>query len=230
MQYYSNIPIKHWAVEDRPREKMMQRGAESLTDAELIAILLSTGTRERSAIDLGRDILEQVGGLDRLGRSSVAELTRIRGIGKAKAITLVSAFELARRRLASEAQAVKISSSQRAADYLRARIGDLDQEVFYVLFLNQNNEVKGEKRISLGGVSATVIDPRLVFREAVGQLASALIVAHNHPSGNLQPSDADLSITRKLSEGAKLFDMRILDHLIITMRGHYSFADQGLLA
>jgi DNA repair protein RadC len=229
MSQYNNLPIKAWAVEDRPREKLMQRGIEALTDAELIALLLATGTRNLSAIDLARNLLQETGGLHQLARCNVRELTRIKGIGKAKAIGLVAAFELGRRKNLNAQPEVKVTSSDIVADYLTPKLHDLNQEVFYVLFLNRNNIIKAEKMIFKGGVSATIIDPKLIFREAVHHLASAIIVAHNHPSGNLNPSKSDLETTRKLVEGGKLFDIHVLDHIIISNRGHYSFADHGMI-
>ncbi len=224
---YSNTPITQWALEDRPREKLMKRGVDALTDAELVAILLGSGTRELSAISLGRKVLDEIGGLNQLARSGVEELTRIKGIGPAKAISIVTAFELGRRKGIVPEQALRITSAETVAQYLIPKMADLNQEVFYVLFLNRNNEIKAEKPIFRGGVSATVIDPKIVFREAINQLASAMIIAHNHPSGNLSPSQADIQITQKLVEAGKFFDIRVLDHLIISSRGYFSFADEG---
>jgi len=223
------IPIKHWDVEDRPREKLLKRGAAALTDAELVAILLSTGTREMSAIDLARLVLKERGGLRQLGRSSVAALTKIRGIGKAKALTLVAAFELAKRKNAVQAEEVRFTGSATVFQYLHPKLADLEQEVFYLLCLNRKNVVKAEKAIFKGGVSTTIIDYKLIFKEAFVHLASALIVAHNHPSGTLKPSKADISITQRLVKMGKLMEIPILDHLIITQDGYYSFADAGML-
>ncbi|MEM6764846.1 MAG: DNA repair protein RadC [Bacteroidota bacterium] len=229
MTYYTRLPITSWAEEDKPREKLLKRGISSLTDAELLGILFGTGTREVSAIDLGRKVLEEVGNLHQLARTDVRELMKIKGIGKAKAVTLVSAFELARRKGISAAERIKISSSESVANYLSPKLEDLNQEVFYLLFLNRNNEIKAEKMIFQGGVSATVIDPKIVFKEAINHLASAMIVAHNHPSGNLTPSKADHESTRKLVAAGKLFDIHVLDHIIISIKGYYSFADHGLI-
>lgn len=229
METYRHSPIKDWALEDRPREKLLQRGLESLTDAELLAILISTGTRELSAIDLARSILCETGGLQQLARANVAELIRIKGIGKAKAISLIAAFELGRRKSRDQVIAPKVTHSEAVANYLLPRLSDLNQEVFYVLFLNRNNEIIAEKQIFRGGVAATIIDPRIVFREAIHHLASAIILSHNHPSGNLTPSQADIDITRKLRDGGKVFDIQILDHIIISHRGYYSFADEGMM-
>ena len=224
---YQQIPITAWAAEDRPREKLMQRGIGALNDAELIAILLGSGSREQSAIDLARHLLKETGGLAGLARSSFKALTRFNGIGPAKAISVVSAFELGRRKEYAHPERIKVTQSGIAARYLQPKLADEEREVFYLLFLNRNNEITGEQRIFTGGISATVIDPKLIFREAMLHLASGLIVAHNHPSGNLTPSRADLNITRKLREAGKLIDMPVLDHLIISHRGFYSFADEG---
>lgn len=222
-------PITDWAIEDRPREKLLERGVASLTSAELIALLLSTGTQRASALDLARDLLAHFGDLPQMARASTSELMQLRGIGKAKAITLIAAFELGRRKLQVPAPQCKIYSAQAVANYLGPKMADLDQEVFHVLFLNRNNVIKAEKQFFKGGVSATIIDPKLIFREAVHQLCSALILAHNHPSGSLRPSQADLAITRKLVEGAQVFDIQVLDHIILSHQGYYSFADQGQL-
>lgn len=226
---YHHQPITQWAMEDRPREKMLQRGIDALTDAELLAIILGSGTRELSAIGLARQVLQEVGSLVQVARCSVNELTRIKGIGPAKAIAIVSAFEMGRRKGLAPDEVIKFTSSEKVANYLIPRLADLQQEVFYVLFLNRNNEVKAEKPIHRGGVSATIVDPKLIFREAINQLASALILAHNHPSGNLRPSQADISITHKLARAGQLFDIKVLDHIIVSHRGYFSFADEGIM-
>lgn len=229
MNYPAHLPIKSWALEDRPREKFLQRGKDALTDAELLAILIGSGTRELSAIDLARKVLEEMGGFHQLAKCSVKELTRIKGIGKVKALSIVAAFELSRRKSAINRTSVRLTSSQIIADLLIPRMEDLQQEVFHVLFINQNLKIVGEKQIFQGGVASTVIDVRLVIKEAVNYLASAIVLAHNHPSGSLQPSHADKAITQKVVEAARLFDIRVLDHLIISSMGYYSFADQGLM-
>lgn len=248
--YPSHVPIKAWAVEDRPREKLINQGIENLADAELLAILLGTGTRDYSAIQLAYNVLEESCGLPGLAISGVEELSKIKGIGPAKALTMVVAFELARRkeekeialsrnqlksshltsrRLIPESAKLRITSSSVAASYLQTKICDLPQEVFYVLFMNRNNEVISEKQIFAGGVATTIIDVKLVFKEAIGRLASGVVVAHNHPSGNPQPSQADIHITHKLYQASKILDITLLDHVIITEYDHYSFADEGML-
>lgn len=228
MTYYRQ-PISHWAVEDRPREKLQQRGLAAMTDAELLAILLGSGTRDLSALDLARQLLAQTGSLENLARAGIPELTQHKGVGPAKAITLIAAFELARRRRLNTEKKFKVRGSEGVARHLMPLLGDHQQEVFYVLFLNRNHEVEFEREFFRGGIAATIVDPRLIFREALSRLASAIIVAHNHPSGNLKPSEADIQITRKLAEGSRLFDIAFLDHLIISPQGYYSFADEGML-
>jgi DNA repair protein RadC len=231
--YYTDTPIKFWAEEDRPREKLMKRGIGSLTDSELLAIILGQGTVTQggrlSALDLARQLLATFGSLERIARCKVNELTRIKGIGKAKAISIVACFELGRRKASEVHKNLRVTDSKSVANYLQPMLADLDQEVFYVLFLNRNNELQAEQQIFKGGISATIIDPRLVFKEAIAHLSSALIIAHNHPSGSLTPSQADISITRQLKEGGELFGIQVLDHLIISRRGYYSFADEGML-
>lgn len=229
MSNYEHIPIKAWALEDRPREKMLHRGMDALTDAELLALILATGTKDQSAIDLARSILREMGGLHRLARSSVSELIKIKGIGPAKAITLMAAFEISRRKHLTEEEEVKVKGAESVAKYLGPKLEDLEQEVFYVLFLNRNNVVKSEKLFFRGGISATVIDPKPVYKEALNMLASAIVMVHNHPSGNLTPSKADMDITKKMVDAGKMVDIQVLDHVIITRKGYYSFADQGML-
>lgn len=229
MQYYNNISIKSWAAEDRPREKMLEKGVSALTDAELIAILFGTGSREMSAIDLARKMISEIGGLEKIARADIAEMTKIKGIGDAKAISLAAAFELGRRKSRNEVFETKISGSEVAGNYLMQKIGDNEQEVFWALFLDRKNAIKSEKLISIGGLSSTIIDVRVVFKEAVQQLACSLIVSHNHPSGNLTPSQADKDITKKLVDAGRLFDIPIMDHIIVSNKSYYSFADNGLL-
>jgi len=226
---YAPLPIKSLAEEDRPREKLLQRGIDALTDAELIAILLGSGTTDKSAIQLAQEILKARGNLGALARCGVQELTHFKGVGPAKAITLVTAFELGRRKAQQQPERYKIGSSIDAARYLQPRLSDLEREVFYILCLNRNHEVIYEKELFRGGISATVIDPKLVFREAFNHVAAGIIVAHNHPSGNLKPSMADVRITQKLLEAGHHLELPVLDHLIISYRGYFSFADEGLM-
>lgn len=230
MGYQSEFKsIKEWAVEDRPREKMLTKGVEALTDAELLAVLLATGTREMSALDLAKKIIQDLGGFGQVARASAKKLMTIKGIGEAKALTITAALELGRRKAREEVFSLQIKSSETAARYLMEKIGDSEQEIFYVLFLDRKNAIKSEKMISLGSISATLIDTRVVMKEAVQHLASSMIVSHNHPSGNLQPSQADIDITKKLKEAGKIFDIPIIDHIIVSSKGYYSFADNGSL-
>ncbi len=224
---YTHSSIKSWAVEDRPREKMLQKGCDALTDAELIAILLATGTREMSAVELARTVLEQIGGFAKVARSSIKELTKVKGIGEVKALTLTAAFELGKRKAREEVFATSVTSSELAARYLMEKIGNSEQEVFYILYLDRKNAIKSEYLLSKGTISSTVVDIRLLYKEAVQQAAASIIVAHNHPSGNLTPSQADIDITHKIKEAGKLFDIALLDHVIVSQKGFYSFADNG---
>jgi DNA repair protein RadC len=228
---YSKQGIKALAVEDRPREKLMNRGISSLTDAELIAILISSGNRKESAVELSHRIMESIHyNLHELGKLNCDELKRFRGIGEVKAVTLIAAMELGRRKNQSEAlDNEQIKGSRDAANFLRPEIGDLSHEEFWVLFLNRNNKVTGKQKLSQGGMTGTVIDVRLVLKLALERHATSLIICHNHPSGNLEPSDADKKITRQLKSAAALMEIPVIDHLIITQSGFFSFADEGLL-
>lgn len=225
------VSIKSWAEEDRPREKLLLKGTTALSDAELIAILLGTGTPSMSAVDLAKKILQTTGNnLDEVARQSVKDLTKIRGIGEAKAITVVAALELGRRRKdRTPEERPKINSSREAYNLMRADLMDLTHEEFWILLINRAHRLIRKQRISTGGVAGTVADPRLIFKFALEELASGIILVHNHPSGNLVPSAADVSLTARLKEGGKLLDMQVLDHLIVAGRGYFSFADEGLL-
>lgn len=231
MLNYDKPGIKAWAVEDRPREKLISRGISALTDGELIAILISSGNSKESAVELSRRIMETVHhNLHELGKLNCDELERFRGIGKAKALTLLAAMELGRRRNQSEAlENGQVKGSKDAANYLRPEIGDLSHEEFWVLFLNRQNKILGKQKLSQGGMTGTVIDVRLVLKLALEKHATSLIFAHNHPSGNLEPSDADRKITRQLKEAAALMEIPVIDHLIVTQSGYFSFADEGML-
>lgn len=223
--------IKHWAEDDRPREKMLHKGYAALSDAELIAILIQSGTREKSAVDLAREIL-QLGNqnLSHLGKLTLKDFQKVKGIGEARAITLAAALELGRRRQIGEGMEQKeINSSRAAADILIPLMGDLAQEKFCVLCLNASNKLIHYEFVSSGGFSSTIVDPKMVFRTALQHVASRLIIAHNHPSGNMQPSAADRQITEKLKAGSKLIDMQLVDHIIIADKKYFSFADGGLL-
>ncbi len=223
--------IKTWAEDDRPREKLLLKGRSALSDAELIAILLGSGSRELSAVDLAKHILSSTGNrLNDLARLQVADLCKFKGIGEAKAISIVAALELGRRRREEEVGVKpKISSSRDAYELLNSKLADLDHEEFWILILSRSNQVKEKVCISRGGISGTVVDARLIFKHAIEQLASGVILCHNHPSGNLKPSDADLELTRKLKAAGQLLDIKVYDHIIFTDQGYFSFADEGLI-
>jgi len=225
------LNIKSWAAEDRPREKLLLKGTAALSDAELIAISLGTGTSAMSAVDVAKSMLQQAGNnLDDLARFTVKDLMKIKGIGEAKAITIVSALELGRRRKEIGTQEKpKITASKDAYDLLKGDLMDLPYEEFWLLLLNRANRVIKKHKISLGGVHGTVADPKIIFKTALEELASGMIVAHNHPSGNLTPSQQDIDLTRKLKEAGKLLEIQLLDHLIVAGKQYYSFADEGLL-
>lgn len=231
MNLYKKPGIKSWAVEDRPREKMISRGIASLTDGELLAILITSGNRKESAVELARRILASSGhNLHELGKLGRNELMRFEGIGEAKALTLLAALELGRRRSQSEVLVKEqITGSADVASYIRPVLGDLQHEEFWIIFLNRGNRVIGRERLSQGGITGTVIDVRLVLKLALERYAVALVFCHNHPSGNLVPSDADKKITRQLKEASALMEIPVLDHLIVTQSGYFSFADEGLL-
>ena len=226
-----NYPINRWAKDDRPREKLRDKGARQLSDSELLAILLRDGTRNCSAIDLARDIL-QLGhnDLNELGKLSIADFMKVRGIGEVKAVTICAALELGRRRqsfISLDKWVVK--NSREVAEYMRSMLRDHLHEVFGIVFLNQANKVKHYEIISEGGITGTVVDPRIIFKKALAEDAVSIILFHNHPSGNLKPSRADIDLTEKIMHGGKLFDIRVLDHIIVSEDGYFSFADEGLI-
>ena len=231
MEEYHRRNIKDWALEDRPREKLLYRGIGSLSDAELIAILIGSGNQEETAVELSRRIMGKVrNNLNELGKLNVENLKSFKGIGDAKAISIIAAMELGRRRNHSTALEMnKITCSNDVACYLRPLIGDLPHEEFWTLLLNRQNKVIDTQRLSQGGITGTVIDVRLVLKMAIEKHATSLIFAHNHPSGNLEASDADRKITKQLKDAGVVMDIPLLDHLIITQGGYFSFADEGLL-
>jgi len=223
------LTIKDLAEDDRPREKMERKGASSLSDAELIAILLRVGNASETAVDVAQRLLGQVNNsLNELARLSLHQLTKIKGIGRTKAITVLAALELGRRRNAEgPINRERIFSSRSVIDLFQSVLADLPHEEFWVLLLNKSNRIIERIKVSQGGVGGTVVDPKLVLKHAVERLASAVIVIHNHPSGNPQPSDKDIALTEKLKNAAQLFDITLLDHVIITDGDCYSFADNG---
>ena len=226
-----SLKITNWAVGDRPREKLVQNGTSSLSDAELLAILISSGTKEKSAVDLGRELLNLVNNnLNALGKLGISDFTKLHGIGIARAVTIAAALELGRRRKLSEsAEVIQIKCSKDVSDIFTPILSDLSHEEFWILFLNRSNKVINMMKLSQGGVSGTVTDVRMVMKKAIEYLASGIIVCHNHPSGNLNPSESDTKITQKIKEAGNFMDIQLLDHLIISDKDYYSFADNGLI-
>ncbi|HEU4495504.1 MAG TPA: DNA repair protein RadC [Flavobacterium sp.] len=222
--------IKYWAEDDKPREKLMSKGKAALSDAELIAILIGSGSRNESAVDLSKRILASVESLNLLGKLSLQQLTSFKGIGEAKAISIIAAMELGRRRRSEETvELAKITSSRIAFEIMHPIIGELPHEEFWILYLNNSNKVIYKSQLSKGGITGTVVDVRLVFKVALEQNATAIFLAHNHPSGILAASDADRQVTRKLKAAGENLDIKVLDHIIVTEKGYYSFADSGIL-
>jgi len=227
----SSTSIKNWALDDRPREKLFSKGATTLSNSELLAILINNGSKTKSALDLAKEIL-QLGNnnLNELGKLSLKEFQQIKGIGEAKAVTIAAALELGRRRQAAAAfEKPTIKSSTDIATYLQAIIKDYSYEVFAVLFLNQANKINHFEIISKGGITGTVADPRIILKRALEEDATSIILCHNHPSGNLKPSKSDELVTKNIKEAAKYFDIKVLDHIIVSEEGYFSFADEGLM-
>ena len=223
--------IKFWALEDRPREKLMKRGIGSLTDAELIAILIGSGVRNENALDISRKILTASNNnLNELAKLSIHDLRRTKGIGIARAISIIAALELGRRRKIEDViQRGKISGSRDVFDLFVPILGDLPHEEFWVLFLNRSNLIIDKSKISQGGIAGTVTDIRLIMKQAIDKLAVSIILCHNHPSGNLKPSEADSRITKKLKDSGEILDISVLDHIIVSDASFFSFADEGLM-
>ena len=223
--------IKNWAKDDQPREKLRSRGAQILTESELIAILIGKGTPKRNAVDLAKDVLSLgLNNLAELGKLSVADLMGVSGVGLTKAIIISAALEIGRRRVAAIAiDKLTVKGSNEIASYIKLFLRDLGNEVFGVVYLNQANRIKHHEVISVGGLTATVADPRVIFKKALAADATSLILFHNHPSGNLHPSAADKDLTQKIIRAGTLFDIRILDHIIVSEYGYFSFADEGLI-
>jgi DNA repair protein RadC len=226
-----NITIKNWSEADQPREKMMQHGCSVLSEAELIAILISSGNKDESAVDLSKRILNSINNnLSELGKQSIKDLMKFKGIGEAKAVTIVAALELGKRRKESEPLTKPvITTSKSAYDILSQFLCDIKHEEFWILILNRANKVTAKINISKGGVNGTVADPKIIFKYAIDHLASSIILAHNHPSGNLNPSQEDMRITNKLVDAGKMLEIPVLDHIIISENGYYSFADEEKL-
>lgn len=227
----THFGIKSWAEDDRPREKLLLKGKTALSDAELIAILIGSGSRNESAVDLSKRILLSVdNNLNDLGKINLQQLTNFKGIGEAKAITILAAMELGRRRRLEDAKIItKVTSSKIVFDLMQPIIGELPHEEFWVLCLNNSNKIIHRFQLSKGGITGTIVDLRLIFKILFEQNATAFILAHNHPSGALYPSEADKNLTKKMKTAAQQLDFALLDHLIVTERAYFSFADEGIL-
>ena len=228
--YTQSSGIKSWAEEDRPREKLMEKGRHALTEAELIAILIASGSRNETAVELSKRILTSVSNdLNDLGKLSVKELMKFKGIGEAKAISIVAALELGRRRKETKiSKREKITTSKDVYEIMRPSMMDLPHEEFWLLMLNRANSVIKKELISRGGVAGTVVDSKLIFKTAIENYACSIIICHNHPSGNCKPSEQDIKITKNIKEAGKIMEIQLLDHLIVAENSFYSFADEGL--
>lgn len=227
-EYFS---IKNWSLDDRPREKLLQKGRTSLSNAELIAILIGSGSRNESAVSLSQRILSSVdNNLNELGKLEISQLMKFKGIGEAKAVTIAAALEIGRRRRSEDAlERDKISGSSSVFEILQPILGELPHEEFWIMYLNNSNKVIQKNQLSKGGITATLVDVRLVLKKALELGATSLILAHNHPSGTLKPSQADKALTKKLSLASQSLDIKVLDHLIVTENAYFSFADEGLI-
>ncbi|WP_226064831.1 RadC family protein [Kaistella polysaccharea] len=225
------MSIKLLAEDDRPREKFLLKGKNSLSDAELLAIIMGSGNREESAVELGRKILNSVGNnWHNLSILQISDLIKFKGVGEAKAISIATALEIGRRRAAQEVpEKIQITNSQDTYKILAPFLADLQTEEFWAIFLNQNNRIIGKSRLSSGGINQSVVDIRILFKNALEHFATGLVVAHNHPSGNLKPSQEDLKITKQITEAGKILNIQLLDHLIIAQNSYLSFADENLL-
>ena len=226
-----SFSIKNWSDDDKPREKLVQKGRSVLSDAELIAILIGSGSRSESAVELSKRILASVdNNLNELGRLSIKQLMAFKGIGEAKAVTIAAALEIGRRRRGEDSLKIdKIGSSLDVYHLLQPLLGELEHEEFWILFLNNANKVLHKAQLSKGGITGTLVDVRLVMKQALELGAVAIILAHNHPSGTLKPSTADKQITQKIKLACETLDIKVLDHLIITQKSYYSFADDKIL-
>lgn len=227
--YNKPASIKSWAEDDRPREKLLLKGQSALSDAELLAILIGSGSRNETAVDLAKRILAKAeNNLSQLGKMTLSDLKAFKGMGEAKAITVMAALELGRRRKqADRLERDKVSSSKDVFEIMEPKLADLPHEEFWIILLNRSNKIIRKECISRGGITGTVADLRLIFKPAIESLATGIIVCHNHPSGNVKPSDADISLTRKIRGAGALLDIQLLDHLIIAEKTYYSFADNG---
>ncbi|MCF8714029.1 DNA repair protein RadC [Joostella atrarenae] len=227
----TSFSIKNWSITDRPREKLLATGKQILSDAELIAILIGSGSRDESAVQLSKRILASVdNNLNKLGRLSVGQLIKFKGIGEAKAISIVACLELGRRRRGEDIPEIKkIKSSKHVFELMQPKIGELEHEEFWILYVNNSNSVIKTLQLSKGGITGTLVDVRLALKQALELNATAMILAHNHPSGGLKPSNADKEITNKIKNAGAGMDIKLLDHLIVTEKSYFSFADEGIL-
>ena len=227
----TNFPITHWSEDDKPREKLMLKGKSALSDAELVAILIGSGSRNESAVALSKRILASVNNnLSSLGKQSLAQLMEFKGIGEAKAITIAAALELGRRRKEENPlELVKVTSSKVMYQEMYPIIGELAHEEFWVVYLNNANKIIFKAQLSKGGITGTIVDVRLVFKIALEQNAVAIVLAHNHPSGKLQASEADIQVTKRIKNAGLQLDIPVLDHIIVTEHSYFSFADEGIL-
>ncbi len=223
--------IKNWATDDRPREKLLSKGAAALSNSELLAILLNNGSKNKSAVELAKEILKLgQDNLNELGKLSLKDFKQVKGIGEAKSIIIAAALELGRRRqAAAPLEKPVVKSSRDIAQYLQALLKDYAYEVFAVVFLNRANKINHFEIISRGGITGTVADPRIILKKALEEDATSIVLCHNHPSGNLQPSRADEELTKKITEAASYLDIKVIDHIIVSEEGFYSFADEGIL-
>ncbi|PJA07030.1 MAG: hypothetical protein COX70_08325 [Flavobacteriales bacterium CG_4_10_14_0_2_um_filter_32_8] len=229
--YKENFNIKSWAEEDRPREKLMLKGRNSLSDAELVAILIGSGSRKETAVQLSKKILSSINNdLNKLGKLTISDFTKFNGIGGAKAISIIAALELGRRRKDTEVEKKEtIKSSNDAYAIMQNVLSDLPHEEFWVVYLNRKNEILKKENISKGGINGTVADIKIIFKHAIEQLASSIVLFHNHPSGSINPSNEDMKLTKKIKETGILIDTPVIDHIIIGEKKYYSFADEGIL-
>jgi DNA repair protein RadC len=230
-EYQNKISIKSWAEEDRPREKLSGQGRRALTDAELIAILIGSGSRTESAVELSKRILHHYDNdLNKLGKAGISELCKFKGIGEAKAISIIAALEIGRRRGDTEVKVLdEVKSSRDGYNIMRRHLMDLNHEEFWIMLIGRSSKVIAKELVSKGGLSGTVADPKIIYHMALQHQASAIIMVHNHPSGNLKPSREDLVLTKKIADAGRMLDINVLDHLIITDSGYFSFGDEGLL-
>ena len=231
MESKNSFSIKHWSEDDRPREKLLNKGRAALSDGELVAILIGSGSRSESAVELCKRILASVdNNLNELGKLSIQQLMAFKGIGEAKAITIAAALELGRRRRVEEAlEKKKITSSTSVFELMHPLFGELQHEEFWIVYLNNSNKVIQKQQLSKGGITGTLVDVRLVLKQALELNATGIILVHNHPSGTLKPSEADKQLTKKLKIAAESMDIKVLDHVIVTEKAYFSFADEALL-